>query len=105
MLSSRHISTPGCVNLRDMGGLPTRSGDTLTWNRLYRSGELSGVASLTASALVHDLGLRRVIDLRTAVELEDASTGSLPALCERLHLPLFGIIRPHWVRPPDRSPT
>jgi protein-tyrosine phosphatase len=104
MDSARHIRIAGCINLRDLGGLPTRSGDTLAPNRLFRSGEFSSIAPQTASQLVHDLGLRRVIDLRTALELEQTSIGSLPVQCERLHVPLFPTIRSHWVRPVDLSP-
>ena len=105
MLSARHIPIAGCINFRDLGGLPTRSGDSLARNRLYRSGEFSRLSPETASQFVRDFGLRRMIDLRTAAELEGTSVGPLPALCERLHLPLFSTIRSHWVRPPDLSPV
>jgi protein-tyrosine phosphatase len=104
MPSDRLIQLSGCLNLRDLGGLPTRSGSVLAKNRLYRSGEFAGAGPDTWSYFVHDLGLRRMIDLRTDGELEESPVPPLPALCERLHFPLFSTIRSHWVRPPDRSP-
>ncbi|WP_309068367.1 tyrosine-protein phosphatase [Microbacterium sp.] len=76
---------PGAVNFRDIGGLPagrarTRSGV------LYRSGNLAGVDELGAAAF-RELGVRRVIDLRSDEEVAHAPS-RLPDV-ETLRVPLF----------------
>lgn len=104
MSESRHIALPGCLNFRDVGGYPTRDGLELAWGRLYRGAAFSGPDAEAASVVVRELGLRRVIDLRTSGEVAERGGLGLPAPCERLHLPLFESIRPHWRHPPDQSP-
>ncbi|MFZ4719544.1 MAG: tyrosine-protein phosphatase [Ilumatobacteraceae bacterium] len=60
-------------NFRDMGGYPTHDGHTTAWGRLFRA---DGLYRLTADDLevVRGLGLRTVIDLRSAAELEERGT-------------------------------
>ncbi len=60
-------------NFRDMGGYPTLDGRTTRWGRLFRA---DGLYRLTAAdlAVVRELGLRTVIDLRTFAELEERGT-------------------------------
>jgi len=107
MKPERRLDLPGCLNLRDVGGYSTRSGGVLAWRRLYRSGELSGVAAMSATAtqLVDGLGLRRVIDLRTDAEVSDRGTACLPLPCERIHVPFLTAIHARWIDPSDRSPN
>jgi len=98
-----NLDVQGCLNLRDLGGLATREGKTLTVGRLFRS-----AAPLTESGTVARLmaatGLRRIVDLRMDPEVKAAGPGLLPSTCERVRLPLIGSIPPHWPDPPDRSP-
>jgi protein-tyrosine phosphatase len=103
MLPSRHIELPGCSNLRDLGGYRTRSGVAVAWNRLYRGGELSRLSPEVAGYLVHDLGIRRIIDLRAVEEIGDRRC-PLPEPCQSVNVPLLTSIRSHWVEPSDQRP-
>jgi len=64
----RQVVLEGACNFRDLGGYPTNSGQT-AWGRLYRS---DGLTKLTPSDIeaLEALGLRTVVDLRHASELE-----------------------------------
>jgi protein-tyrosine phosphatase len=66
----RHVEFEACFNFRDLGGYETADGRTVRWNVLYRSDTLH---RFTASDLdtFNSLGLRTVIDLRSATEIDD----------------------------------
>jgi protein-tyrosine phosphatase len=64
---------------------------------------MGGLVGDAAARVVRVTGLRRVIDLRTAAEVESGATAELPASCARIHAPLFSTIRNHWIAPRDRS--
>ena len=68
---SRHIPAEGAFNIRDLGGYPTRSGQTIPWRRFLRADSLHRLAP-TEPARLFDTGLRKVIDLRTPKEMQDA---------------------------------
>lgn len=57
-------------NFRDLGGNVTSAGVALRRGVLYRSAELTNVTSADAEAITCQLGIRSVIDLRTAAERE-----------------------------------
>ncbi|WP_129787657.1 tyrosine-protein phosphatase [Promicromonospora panici] len=83
-----HLDWPGCLNVRDLGGLPLTGGGTVRERVLVRSDSPSfltddGVAAATA------YGLSRIIDLRRPdeIELEPSRLAGLPA---HLHLPVQG---------------
>jgi protein-tyrosine phosphatase len=59
----------GAYNFRDLGGYPTDGGGATRWKQLYRSDTLHDLTD-TDLATLRELGLKTVIDLRTAVELE-----------------------------------
>jgi protein tyrosine/serine phosphatase len=59
-----------CFNFRDLGGYPTVNGHSLRWRTLYRSDTLHRLTAADAEAFA-GLGLRTVIDLRSATEIED----------------------------------
>jgi protein-tyrosine phosphatase len=103
MLPSRHIELPGCFNLRDLGGYRTRSGAAVAWHRLYRGGKLARLSPEVAGHLVHDLGIRRIIDLRTVEEIGDVAC-PLPEPCQWVSVPLLASFRSHWVEPSDQRP-
>jgi protein-tyrosine phosphatase len=103
MLPSRHIELPGCSNLRELGGYRTRRGSAVKWRRLYRGGELSRLSPEAASYLVHDLGIRRVVDLRTVAEIRDAVC-PLAEPCRSVSVPLLASLLSHWVDPSDQGP-
>ncbi|MFH8250843.1 tyrosine-protein phosphatase [Microbacterium sp. B2969] len=81
------VLVPGAVNLRDVGGLPARSGRTRS-GVLYRSGNLAHLEDPGVAAL-GDLGLRRIIDLRDDEEVAHAPSrlGDLTVTTQRA--PLF----------------
>ncbi|WP_369373600.1 tyrosine-protein phosphatase [Promicromonospora sp. Populi] len=86
--SPLHLDWPGCVNARDLGGLPLTGGGAVLPRALVRADSPSnltddGVAAATA------YGLSRIIDLRRPDE-----TGPYPSrlagLPAHLHLPVQG---------------
>jgi len=65
----RHIALEGAVNFRDLGGYRTTDGRTIRWRTLYRADDLSRL-SRPDRALVRNLGIATVIDLRSRNEVE-----------------------------------
>lgn len=74
---NRWIDLDGAVNVRDVGGLPTRDGGFIQPGRLLRSDNLQGLTAADVSLLTGDLGLRDVLDLRTSVEVSLEGPGPL----------------------------
>ncbi|GGM83758.1 protein-tyrosine-phosphatase [Longimycelium tulufanense] len=86
MINHRHLEWDGCVNARDLGGLPTADGRTTRWGAIVRA---DAPHQLTASgwSAVHAHGIRTVIDLRCADERQPDLVPR-PADLETVHLPL-----------------
>jgi protein-tyrosine phosphatase len=72
---SRNLVLDGCVNFRDLGGYPTEDGRSTRWRCLFRADGLNKL-SPPDRALLRELGLATVIDLRTVDEGEQR--GSFP---------------------------
>jgi protein-tyrosine phosphatase len=72
----RFIDLDGAFNFRDLGGLPTRDGGTTRPGVMFRSDALHHLEPADVERLV-DLGMRTIIDLRSAVELERTGRGPL----------------------------
>ena len=66
---SRHLRLEGGYNFRDVGGYPTSDGRRTRWQVLLRSESPARLTRRSREALV-EYGLRTVVDLRGAVELE-----------------------------------
>jgi protein-tyrosine phosphatase len=84
----RHIALTGSFNFRDLGGYPTADGGHLRWKKLFRA---DGLTKLDAQdcAILSELGLATVIDLRTAGEVEQRGRFPVEAVeVEYHHLPL-----------------
>ena len=64
------------VNLRDVGGIPTEDGGTITPGRLLRSDNLQALTAADVDALL-ELGLSDVVDLRSDYEAESEGPGPL----------------------------
>ncbi|RSS81161.1 tyrosine-protein phosphatase [Streptomyces sp. WAC06614] len=73
----RHIPLQGAVNFRDLGGYPTESGGEIRKGLVHRSDALG---KLTADDLaeVSPLGLKKVVDFRTAEEVVYGGADRLP---------------------------
>ena len=90
----RKLILSGCVNFRDLGGYPGADGCSIRWRRLFRA---DGLTRLDESdcALLADLGLATVIDLRTNGEVEER--GRFPENAFKVeyhHLPLTDVLPP-----------
>jgi protein tyrosine/serine phosphatase len=71
------IDLDGAVNTRDVGGLPTTDGGRTAYRRLLRSDNLQNLSAADVRRLATDLGVRTVVDLRTAAEVEAEGPGPL----------------------------
>jgi protein-tyrosine phosphatase len=94
-LDDRLLSFEACFNFRDLGGYPTKDGRASRWGRLFRSDTLHRLTDQDVAAFA-DLGLRTVIDMRTATELEDHGTLRQDGrdTLDWYHVPLFdGVMR------------
>jgi hypothetical protein len=72
----RWIDLDGLANLRDLGGLPTGSGDLVQAGRLLRSDNLQTLTEHDIATLL-EIGLSDVIDLRSEYEAESEGPGPL----------------------------
>jgi protein tyrosine/serine phosphatase len=87
MTTPRDIDLADVYNLRDLGGYRTADGRRTRWRRLFRGAGLHRLAGADL-AQVGELGLRTVIDLRTAEEI--AAVGGYPAAgVDAHHLPMI----------------
>ena len=85
-MPSRNLEFEGCVNFRDLGGYRTADNRMVAWRTLFRADGLNKLTD-TDLALMADLGLATVIDLRTLDEAEQR--GSFPT--ERLDVTYVGL--------------
>ena len=84
----RHVRVVGTRNLRDVGGYPAGPGRRTRWRTLFRADCLDRLA-VDAQLQVLDLGVRQVIDLRRADELESRPNVFLESPRVRyLHVPI-----------------
>lgn len=81
-----HLNWPGCLNVRDLGGLPLTGGGTVRERALVRSDSPSFLTDdgVTAAAAY---GLSRIIDLRRPAEIDEYPS-RLAGLPAHLHLPV-----------------
>jgi protein-tyrosine phosphatase len=87
-LHERHVELETCCNFRDLGGYPTADGRRTRWRTLFRADGLTAL-SPADRAVLDELGVRTVIDLRTALEVD--ARGRFPADVDGVtyhHLPL-----------------
>jgi len=86
--AARDLNWDGCVNARDLGGLPTVDGRVTRRGALIRS---EAVDRLTAEGwrALRDHGVRTIIDLREHDELSDRRDGAARRDgIETIHIPL-----------------
>jgi protein-tyrosine phosphatase len=71
------VELEGAANARDLGGLPRTDGGDTARGVLLRADNLQALTPGDVRHLVDDLGVRLVVDLRTAVEVELEGPGPL----------------------------
>ncbi len=71
------ISLDGAANVRDLGGLPVVGGGSTRTGVLVRSDGLDGLTEADVTRLVDGVGIRHVVDLRSAGEREERGRGLL----------------------------
>jgi protein-tyrosine phosphatase len=84
---TRNLHWDGCVNARDLGGLPTGDGGETRRGVVARSDSTRRLSDAGWQALV-DHGVRTVVDLRWHEELAADPAHELPI--ELVHISLFG---------------
>ena len=67
-VDGRQLTWDACYNVRDLGGLPTRTGGTTRMRSIVRADNLSRLSVRGRAALI-DCGIRTVIDVRDPREL------------------------------------
>ena len=73
----RWVDLEGAVNVRDLGGLPLARGGHTVGGRVLRADNLQGLTGRDVTRLVEQIGVRRVVDLRTGAEVELEGPGPL----------------------------
>jgi protein-tyrosine phosphatase len=66
----RDLAWEGCLNVRDLGGHPTRGGSETGYGRVVRADSVRQLTDAGWKA-VADYGIRTVVDLRGDYELRD----------------------------------
>ena len=87
--SSRQVALDGAVNVRDIGGYRSVHGPEVARGRLFRGDSLSRLTNGDVERLDR-LGLRTVIDFRSAGEVLIGGDDRLPYGVEFAHLPVSG---------------
>jgi protein-tyrosine phosphatase len=89
--SSRHVPLTGAYNFRDLGGLRAGDGRVVRAGRVFRSDRLTGLTD-EDRALLEGLGIRRIFDLRSDLELAEHGAGDFSLAADRhRHVPLVSI--------------
>jgi protein tyrosine/serine phosphatase len=85
------IELDGAVNVRDLGGLPTRGDGHTASGRLLRGDNLQELSAADVARLVDDIGLTTVVDLRSTAELKAEGPAPLQAVStvRHVHLPVL----------------
>ncbi|MGW3044813.1 tyrosine-protein phosphatase [Kitasatospora sp. NPDC001159] len=89
----RTLAWDGCLNVRDLGGLPTASGRLTARGAIARADNLDRLTREGWGALL-DHGVRTVIDLRNAEEYKPLLP--LPEGVELIRVPLDELAGPAW---------
>lgn len=85
----RWLDLDGVVNMRDLGGLPTRDGRVIRRHRLIRSDNLGELTAESVTQLIEVVGVSDVVDLRSLLEVTEEGPGALGAGVRRHHHSLF----------------
>jgi len=118
--ASRRLDWEGCLNLRDLGGMPTVDGRVTRAGQIVRGDSPDRLTPVGRAAL-RDYGIHTIVDLRNH---DERRPGAGPEGTRTIHLPLDGVdedprfwerwgrgpqfgtplyYRPHLDRFPERS--
>jgi protein tyrosine/serine phosphatase len=92
-LQPRDLAWDGCLNVRDLGGLPTRDGGRTRLGSVVRADSVRQLSDDGWQALV-DHGVHTVVDLRGHDERADDPPAELPV--EVVHVPFFESSDEEW---------
>ena len=84
---TRTLEWDGCLNVRDLGGLPTEDGRRTRYGAIVRADNLRKLTDAGWQSLV-DHGVRRIVDLRMPEELATDAPREIDV--EVVHVSLFG---------------
>ncbi len=84
----RRLPLRGAFNFRDLGGYRGRAGQTVRWRTLYRADALHRLEDDELDQL-SGMGVRTVLDLRTAAEVEHGRIVADHLGIVHLHLPVL----------------
>ena len=93
MPPSRDLTWDGCLNVRELGGLPTADGGETRTGAIVRADDVQQLSRAGWQALV-DHGICTVIDLRGDHEREDDPPAELPV--EVVHVPFMEASEAEW---------
>jgi protein tyrosine/serine phosphatase len=101
----RRVVLENVFNLRDLGGYPSGDGRVVAAGQLFRADGLNRLSERDAE-VVRDLGIRTVVDLRTAYERREWGSAPVDLLgATSLHLPLISELWPSFDEPDDHDPV
>ena len=94
MSRERVLVWDGCVNVRDLGGLPLEGGGETRFGVVVRADSIAGLTAGGWNAL-QDYGVRRAVDLRGDHELEPTVDPPIPVT----RIPITPVSGPGWEWP------
>ena len=82
------VNLQAADNARDFRGIQNTYGKSITTKRFIRSNHLNSLTEDDINVLTKEYGLVKVIDLRTALEVEQKPDTAMEGV-EHIHIPLF----------------
>ncbi len=93
VLHEREIAWDGCINVRDLGGHPTRDGGETSYGAIVRADSVRLLTAAGWAALV-DYGIRTVLDLRGDHEREEDPPADVSV--DVVHVPFMEASDKEW---------
>ena len=95
MIRSRDLEWDGCLNVRDLGGHPTRDGRETRFGAIVRADSVGQLSPAGWHAAV-EYGVRTIVDLRGDHERQDDPPGGTPI--DVVHAPFTANYASEWAR-------
>ena len=80
------LALDGAVNVRDVGGLPTKDGKQTARRRVIRADNLQGLTEADVHVLVEEIGVSTVVDMRSVGEVDAEGPGPLAHVSSVAHV-------------------